>query len=437
MEWYTFLGFFIVALLGLLVLKVPVAWAMLGVGMVGAVVAFGEFGAATHMVGLSVIQAVNSFVFTAIPLFMLMGEILFRSQVAQEALDEISKVLGRLPGRLAMVSVGGGAMFGLLSGSTLANTALFGSTLLPEMRKRGYSEKLAVGSILAAGGLAMILPPSALAILWGAVARVPIGPLLIAGVIPGLIMAIGYTVIVLVWVKRFGGAPAEELPPPRALGEVLRSGFRRAFAPGLLIAVVLGLIFFGLATPTESAAVGVVAAALIALAQRRLNARILFAAAKGTVRTTAMIFFILVGSNLFGQLMSFTGATGGIVGALTGGIANQWLMLLIIMALLLVLGIFIDQASIMLVTAPLLMPIAAAMGWNPIWFSILVLINLQIANTTPPFGMSLFVMRGVAPDIPTTTLYRSVLPWMTSDVIVIVLVAVFPVLALWLPGFMG
>lgn len=437
MEWYTFLGFFIVALLGLLVLKVPVAWAMLGVGMVGAVVAFGEFNAATHMVGLSVIQAVNSFVFTAIPLFMLMGEILFRSQVAQEALDEISKVLGRLPGRLAMVSVGGGAMFGLLSGSTLANTALFGSTLLPEMRKRGYDERLAVGSILAAGGLAMILPPSALAILWGAVARVPIGPLLIAGVIPGLLMAVGYTVIVLMWVKRYGGAPEEDLPPARSMGEVLRSGVKRALAPGLLIAVVLGLIFFGLATPTESAAVGVVAAALIALVQGRLNARILFAAGRGTVRTTAMIFFILVGSNLFGQLMSFTGATGGIVRTLTEGVGNQWAMLVIIMLLLLVLGVFIDQASIMLVTAPLLMPIASAMGWNPIWFSILVLINLQIANTTPPFGMSLFVMRGVAPDIPTTTLYRSVLPWMTSDLVVILLVAIFPALAIWLPGFMS
>ena len=184
-----------------------------------------------------------------------MGEVLFRSRIAQDALDEISLVLGRLPGRLAMVTVGGGAMFGLLSGSTLANTALFGKTVLPDMRARGYDERLAVGSVLASGGLAMILPPSALAILWGAIAGVPIGPLLIAGVVPGILMAAGYAVIVVVKSAR-GGAPPDDRPPRRSMAHVLSAGTRRALAPGLIIAVVLGGIFFGFATPTEAAALG-------------------------------------------------------------------------------------------------------------------------------------------------------------------------------------
>jgi tripartite ATP-independent transporter DctM subunit len=435
--WWVFLAWFLAILLTLLLLRVPVAFAMLGVGMAGAVYSFGGVESGLQQVALSVQASISSFVFTPIPLFILMGELLFRTRVAQDALDEIGRWLGRLPGSLAMVSVGAGAMFGLLSGSTLANTALFGSTLLPEMKQRGYSEKLAVGSILASGGLAMILPPSALAILWGAIAGVPIGPLLIAGVIPGLLMAVGYAAIVIYWSVARNGAPRTSAATRRGLREAIAAGCRYTLPLGLIVVVVLGLIFFGIATPTESAAVGALAALAMGLAYGRLTRAVLAEAAIGAARTTAVIFLILLGSTLYSQLMSFSGATRGLIAAVTGSISSEWLLLALIMLVLLVLGAIIDQVSIMLVTAPLFMPIVETVGWDPVWFSVLVLINLQIANTTPPFGMSLFVMKGVSPNTPITTVYASALPWIGSDLVVILLVATFPWLAVGLPALMG
>ncbi|OYO01348.1 TRAP transporter large permease [Enemella evansiae] len=435
MEWYAFLGAFLLCLIALLALRVPVAFAMLGVGIAGAVLSYGTVNAALRQVGLSVLSSVDSFVFTAIPLFILMGELLFQSGIAQRALAEISRALGRLPGRLAMVSVGGGALFGLLSGSTLANTALFGRTLLPQMRARHYDEKLAMGSILASGGLAMILPPSAFAILWGGIAGVPIGPLLIAGILPGLLMAIGYAVIVVIWSRRTNADP--ERPPRRSLRTWAGDGVRDALAPGLIIVAVLGMIFFGIATPTESAAIGAVLALLLGLGLRKLNLRRIFDALVGTVQTTALIFLIVLGSNLYGQLMSFNGATQGLVRAVTSNITSGAVLLLVIMLVVLVLGAFIDQVSIMMVTAPLFMPLVQSFGWDPVWFSVLLMINLQIANTTPPFGMSLFVMKGVSPQTPLTTLYKAALPWIGSDLVVMLLIAAVPSVALLLPRLMG
>lgn len=436
LPWYVFLGSFLIVLIVLLLLRVPVAFAMLGTGMLGAVVTYGSVSGALNQVGLSILSSVTTFTFTAIPLFILMGELMFRSQVAQEALEEMATAMRRMPGRLAMVAVGGGATFGLLSGSTLANTALFGRTLLPDMEKRGYDPRLAVGSILAAGGLAMILPPSALAILWGGVAQVPIGPLLIAGIVPGLMMTVGYVVIVWLWSRR-GGDGTAEVFERRTFAEALISIARRAIAPGIIVIAVLGTIFFGIATPTEAAAIGALASLVLGVVSRKLTWRGLYDACVGTVRTTTMIFAIVLGSTLYAQLMSFSGATSGLVDAVTGAVTGTAMMLLVIMLVLLLLGAFIDQVSIMLVTAPLFMPIVTTFGWDPVWFSILLLINLQIANTTPPFGMSLFVMKGVAPHLTMSTLYRSVLPWIASDLVVIAILAVFPSLVLFLPGLMS
>lgn len=435
MDWVIFLVAFMGALLLLLFLRIPVAFAMLGVGLVGALFSYGRIEAALAQVGLSVLGSVDSFVFTAIPLFVFMGELLFRGRVAQEALAEIARVLGRLPGQLAMVSVGGGTLFGVLSGSTLANTALFGKTLLPQMQERGYDDRLSMGSILASGGLAMVLPPSAFAILWGGIAEVPIGPLLVAGIIPGLLMATSYAIIVIIWAKR-GGAGETVLPPRRSLGQVLADGFRYALPPAFLVVLVLGIIFFGLATPTEAAAIGAIGTVLLNVVLRRITFDGIMRSAVAALQTTAMIFMIVLGSNLYSQLMSFNGATRGLVEAVTGVITSGAVMLLVIMVIVLVLGAFIDQVSIMLVSAPLFMPIVAHFEWDPVWFSILLMMNLQIANTTPPFGMSLFVMKGVAPATPMTTLYKAALPWIGTDLVIMLLIAVFPAIALTIPNLM-
>ncbi|RLY93821.1 TRAP transporter large permease [Kocuria tytonicola] len=434
MEWYVFLILFMLGLAVVMLIRVPVGFAMLGLGALAAVFAFGSVEAASRLVGLSLISSVNSFTFSAIPLFILMGEVLFRSRIAHDALDEISLLLRRVPGRLPMVAVAGGGAFGLLSGSTLANTALFGRTLWPQMRDEGYNEKLAVGSILGSGGLAMILPPSALAILWGGIAQIPIGPLLIAGIVPGLLMAVGYAVVVLAWSARTGRVG--EMPSARTLGAALRSGLRHLWAPGVIALFVLGLIFTGVATPTETAALGTALAVVLTVVLGRFRWRDLRASAVGTVRTSAAIFFLVLGSTLYSQLMAYMGATQGLVKWSTGLVSNGLMMLALIMVLLIVLGAFIDQASIMLVTAPLLMPIVSAFGWDPLWFSILVLIILQIGNTSPPFGMSLFVMKGVAPELSMGTIYKAALPWIGSDIAVVLVLVGFPALVTFLPALM-
>lgn len=436
MEWFIFLPLFLLALVVVLLLRIPVAFGMFAVGIVSAFMIFGSFSAVSKLVGLSVFSSVNSFTFSAIPLFILMGEVLFRSNIAQKALAEISVLMRGVPGRLPMVAVAGGGAFGLLSGSSLANTALFSRTLLPQMREAGYRRDLATGSILASSGLAMVLPPTALGILWGGIAQVPIGPLLMAGIIPGLLMAVGYVAIVL-WRSRGANDVRVEDNGRRPASEVINGFVTKLLVPGLLAFTILALIFFGIATPTESAALGATASVVVAIVIARLKPRELWQAAVASVRTTTTIFFLVMASTLYSQIMAYMGATEGLVNWLTGSVTNAILMMVIIIILLVILSAFIDQASIMMITAPLLMPIAAQFDWNTIWFSIIVLVTLQIGNISPPFGMSLFVMKSSAPWIPMAALYRAAIPWIISDLVVVVLLAIFPWLVLAVPSLMG
>lgn len=433
MEWFIFLPLFILALVIVLLLRIPVAVGMFATGIVSALLIFGNISAVSKLVGLSVLSSVNSFTFSAIPLFILMGEILFRSRLAQEALAEISLLMRRIPGSLPMVAVAGGGAFGLLSGSSLANTALFSRTLLPQMRDAGYPRDLAAGSILASTGLAMVLPPTALGILWGGIAQVPIGPLLMAGIIPGAIMALGYVIIVL-WKSR--GGKGKHAFKPRSAAEIFSGFVKRLLVLGVLAFAVLGLIFFGVATPTESAALGATASIIVAAVIAKLKPRQLWEAAVAAVRTTTTIFFLVMASTLYSQIMAYMGATEGLVDWLTGSVTNAALMMIIIIILLVILSAFIDQASIMMITAPLLMPIAADFGWNTIWFSMIVLVTLQIGNISPPFGMSLFVMKSAAPWMPMSGLYRAAFPWIVSDLIVVAILALFPWLVLLIPNLM-
>jgi tripartite ATP-independent transporter DctM subunit len=436
MEWWVFMLLFLAALFFLLMLRVPVAIGLLAVGMAAAVWQFGGFDRGMDQVARSAYSSVSSFTLAPIPLFILMGEVLFQGGVAKDAINVLNRQLGRVPGRLAVLSTLGGGLFGLLSGSTLANTALFGSTLLPEMTERGYSRKLGMGSILASGGLAMIIPPSALAVLWGAIAQVPIGPLLIAGIVPGALMTLGYLTIVIVYAKR-GLAPdtSDEETQHVTVRQRLSDVFRYVLPLGTIIIAVLGLIFLGWATPTESAATGALMAMILVAFYGRLSWQVVLETFRRTIGTTTMIFFILVGSTLYSQVMSFSGATGGFVEAMTSESLNWLVTLLLMQLVLLVLGLFLDQASIMLVTLPLFMPVVQAQGWDPIWFGIIMLINLQIAGTTPPFGLNLFVMKGVVGDkVEMREIYASAIPYLGSDVAVMALLIAVPSIVTFLPN---
>jgi tripartite ATP-independent transporter DctM subunit len=437
-NWAVLLSIFFGLLMLLLFLRVPVAYALLTINFGAAAYLFGIEAGLRQLV-LSLQASLTNFSLLPILLFVIMGEVLFRSGVVDRTLGILDQALRRLPARLAILSTIFSGFLGLLSGSTLANTAMLGRTLLPTMVKQGYSLRLGMGSIIAGGGLAMIIPPSALAVVWGATAGVPIGPLLIAGILPGALMMVHYGVISTVWARAFAGAPRQEEQPVRVPLPVLAGDILKYMLPlTSIIVVILGTMFSGLGTPTEAAALGAVASFVLVAGYRKLNLTLVKEALEGTLRVTTMIFFILGASTLYSQVMSFSGATSGLVNSFLKLADSPMITMAIMLVIVLIMGCFLDQIAIMLVTLPFFMPVVDALHWDPIWFGILMLIAIQIGLMTPPFGLGLFVMKGVAPEgTRLSDCYIAAFPYVLGDCLAITIIIIFPGIATWLPGLMS
>jgi len=315
----------------------------------------------------------------------------------------------------------------------MASTALLGSLMVPEMARRGYSRVMSIGPILGVGGLAMLIPPSALAVLLGTLARIDVGQLLIAGVVPGLILAGLYALLILVLVRLAPHlAPAYEVAPVPLLTR-LRFLVTEILPMGLVVFLVVGLILLGWATPSEAAAFGAVGVLMLAAAFRCLTFAALVRSVTGALKVTVMAFMIVLGSATFSQILAFSGASSGMLAFATGFDASPLAMLLVMFGVLLVLGMFMDQLSMMLITVPIFFPRAQTFGFDLIWFGVIVLLALEISFTTPPFGLLLFVMRGVAP--PGTTMadiYTSALPFMACALLLVALLIWEPRLVLFL-----
>jgi tripartite ATP-independent transporter DctM subunit len=436
MAWYEILGLLIGLLLVFMALGLPVVFAFFAVNLVGAFVFMGGDKGMLQLMR-NAADAVQSFALLPIPLFIFMGEVMFHTGVAARAIDAVDRLIARVPGRLSLVAITGGTLFASLSGSTIANTAMLCSTLLPDMTRRGYHPSIAVGPIVAVGGLAMLIPPSALAVLLGSVARIPIGELLVASIIPALILAalfFGYVIL------RCRLDPS--LAPPY---EVAEYSWRERLMPFALyvvpllgiFVVVVGSIIGGFATPTESAALGAAAALAAAAVYRRLSWENFVISVRETLRLTVMTLFIICGSITFSQILAFTQASSGLSALVTGAGLSPFWVLLGMLGILLVLGCFMDQVSMMMITAPLFMPVAEALGLEIVWFGVLMLMVLEISLATPPFGLLLFVARGAAPQIPMGAIMRSVAPFIAIALGVVGLLIAFPQLALWLPRLMA
>lgn len=433
MDWPAAIALLFAVLLAGLVSGLPVAFVFMAINIAGLFLLLGSAG--LELLAGSAFGAVANFSLIPIPLFILMGELLMRSGVAGTTIDAADQWIGRVPGRLSLVAVGGSVMWGALSGSSMATTAVFGSTMMPEMERRGYKPPMSVAPILAAGGLDVLIPPSALGVLLGALAKISIAGILIGAIVPGLILA-------LVYVFYFWGRAVlqPQLAPPYAappapLRARLRTLVHLVPLAGL-VAVVTGLMFFGVATPSEAAALGAVASLLLVLAYRKLTWTALRASLLATVATTAMVFLILVGSSAYSQLMAISGAAAGFVGFVTGLKLSPVAMVIGMQIVIFILGCFIDTISIMMITLPIFMPVVTAMKIDPIWFAVLFLINLELAGITPPFGVQLFVMKGVRPQLGMGEIYRAALPIVILQLCVIALVIAFPALTSWLPGLM-
>ena len=395
------------------------------------------WGGATGLSQLmySIFSSVSTFVLLPVPLFVLMGELLFHSGIFINALDTLDKWMGRLPGRLCILSVAGGTVFSTLSGSSMGTSAMLGSLLLPDMEKRGYHKTLAIGSCMS-GALAMVIPPSALAVVLGSLMQISIGKILIAGILPGFLMAALY---VLYIVGRCVLQPklAPDYAPQRVPWSEKLLSFGKNVAPfGAIVFVVTGLIFAGIAGPTESAALGVVATALVIAAYRRLTWEVIRKSVESTLRISVMMFMILTGSTAFSQILAFTGASRGLVEFVLSFSMPGMVVIMVMQGLMIVLGAFMEPVSIMMITLPIFLPIVKITGFDPVWFGLLTLINMEIGMKTPPFGLCLFVMKGVArPGTTMADIYRSAAPFVFLDMLAMVVIMWFPQIALVLTRY--
>jgi tripartite ATP-independent transporter DctM subunit len=435
LDWSIYLIILLVLILFMFALGMPVAFGFLFANIVG-LAAFTGGVKAWSLIISSAFDSLRNFTYWAIPLYLLMGEVLSRGGAISRGLAAVSDWAGRVPGRLGVVSIINGAVFGAMSGSTLASTALLSQPLSPEMRKYGYSTSMIAGSILAGGCLDLIIPPSNFVIVIGALANESTAKLLIAGIIPGLILAslfVGYFIL-MAW-RNPDLAPPYTLPK-RPLSKRLMETVH-VLPVACIIFVSIFTILLGVCTPTEAAALGTLCALILAAGYRKLNFTLLRESALSVTRASAMIFMIIVGSSSFSQFMAVTGATKGLVSIVVNLDLSPVLINIIMQIIVLILGCFIEPISIMMISIPIFMPVARVLGFDPIWFLTILLINLMLGGLTPPFGLQLFVYKGCDPQAKMEEIYRSAMPIILLTLLGVVVVWVFPSLITWLPGLMG
>jgi tripartite ATP-independent transporter DctM subunit len=432
--WAGALALMLGLLCGLMALGLPVAFAFFSVNIVGALIFLGG-GPGLSQLARNAMASITTFTLVPIPLFILMGEILFHTGLARRAIDAVERLIARVPGRLSIVSVIGGTIFSSLSGSTIANTAVLGSVLLPDMLRRGYHPSIAMGPIMATGSIAMLIPPSALAVLLGSLAGISISRLLIAGIVPGLLMSLLFLGYVI---GRCALRP--ELAPAYAVARLTLWARWRPFlvhvVPLLgIFVVVIGSLLMGFATPTESAALGCVASLIAAAAYRQLTLAGLVKALRETAKISVMILFIIVASVTFSQILAFSGATSGLLRAIEQLGATPLVILIAMLLILLFLGAFMDQVSMIMITLPFFIPLARAHAIDLLWLGVLILITMEISFTTPPFGLLIYVMKGVAPpEITLRQIFVAAAPFIVLELIVLALIVLVPGLATWLPA---
>jgi tripartite ATP-independent transporter DctM subunit len=421
----------------LLFLGLPVAFTFLAVNLVGAAL---WMGGEAGLVQLSrnAVSSVASFALTPIPLFVLMGEVLFHTGLAVKVIDGIERLVRQVPGRLAVVAVVAGTVFSAISGSTIATTAMLGSLMAPVMIARGYHPTMATGPIMAIGAVDMLIPPSALTVLLGSLSGISISKLLVGGITPGLILSVlfvAYIVVRATLDPRL--APATQVETFRGW-EKVRPFVQYVIPLVSIFGLVVASMTAGWATPTESAAIGAFATVALACAYGALTRRNLLAALRGTMAISGMILFIIVGATTFSQILSFSGASNGLVSSITGQGLSPAAIIAAMMLVLILLGVFVDQVSMMLITLPIFMPIVQQLGVDPVWFGILFLICMQLGLLLPPHGLLLMTMKSVAPpQVTMAHIYRAVVPYVVFSLVVLVVIFLFPAVATWLPSKIG
>lgn len=404
----------------------PVAFVFGGLALLFGVVAVGPDLFA--FMPFRIMSIMQNTVLMAVPLFIFMGIVLQKTKLAEQLLESMGRLFGGLPGGLAMSTVFVGALLAASTGVVGASVVAMGLISLPVMLAHGYDKKLACGTICASGTLGQIVPPSIILIILGDVLGLPVGDLFKAAVLPGAVLIglyLAYIIVLALW-KPTLAPPMERTNDDSRSQEVVKA-LIAIIPPLALIGVVLGSIFTGIATPTESAALGGVGALLLAIAYRQFSFNLMWQSAQDTVKVTAMVFAILIGATAFSMTFSYTGGDYILEEFLLSLPGEKWGFLIFAMLVIMILGFFIDFVEISFIIVPILAPVAEALGINMLWFAILIAMNLQTSFLTPPFGFSLFYLKGVSPpSVRTTDIYRGVLPFIAIQIAVLALIFIFP-----------
>ena len=426
-----FIGFLVV--IALLLVRTPIGVALGLVGLGGLALLLSP-EAALIKAGVITFNTISRYELGVLPLFLFMAHILFSAGVSSLIFDAAAKFMGHKRGGLAIASVAGCAGFGAISGSSLATAATMGLVALPEMRKAGYSPTLAAGALAAGGTLGSLVPPSAALIVFGVIAEQSIRSLFMAGVVPALTQALSYMAVIWL-VCRFN--PALGPARPRAPWAARMRALLAISDIVIVVIAVLAGIMIGWFTPTEAASVGSVGALVIAGFRRKLSRAMLAEAFRQTLRTSGMIYVVIIGALVFSAFVSatdFSGLISSLVDKTPGGALGA----ILVMALtLLLIGTFLDGMGTMLLTTPIFLPIIESHGLSPIWFGIFLVRTMEIGLIHPPVGMNLYVIHGIARDISVMTIFKGVIPFLLADLLHLTVLILFPVVVLWLPSMMG
>lgn len=425
-----FIGFGIALLL--IAFGFPVAVAMAIVGVAGFWLLNGWVGA-SFILGSSPFESIFPYSLSVVPLFVMMGVFAARAGLSRSLFDMVNSFLGHVRGGLAVTAVGASAIFGAICGSSLATVATMGRVAIPEMKRHGYDGSLASASIAAGGTLGVLIPPSILLVIYGILTQTSIGQLFIGAIIPGIIGAVLYGLAIVIRVRI-----TPELAPlaPKSGWKIRLLALRRVWSVALLFTLVIGGIYLGWFSPTEAAAVGAVGAFILAVFSGELNRPALWDAVKETAGLTGMIFFILIGASLFNYFLETTGLPMALIQGIESSGLGPLAVLILIMVFYIVLGCFMDAMSMILLTVPFLAPVAASLGFDMVWFGILVVTVAEIGLITPPIGMNLFVVQATHPELTQRIVVRGIGPFIVADLVRLAVLIALPVLTLWLPSKM-
>lgn len=433
MEWQGYAALLVCLLATAMLLG---QWTALALGAVGTLMLFlvrGEVGLLT--INSVIWNTANSYILIAAPMFLLMGEVILRSGISSRFYRGVAALVGRTPGGLLHANILACAIFSCISGSSVATAAAVGTVAIPEMTERGYQPRLVFGSLAAGGTLGILIPPSIIMILYAALVEESVAELFMAGFIPGLAMSALFMLYIAlrVWTKPEVAPPADLVRMP--WGERLRLGVHVAPIV-LLLAAVLATIYLGVATPTEAAVLGALGAIVLAWAYGGLGWATFGAALMATVRTTCMVLFIIVGAQILSNALSYAGVSRGISEWVVGMELSWWFLLLALVILYLFLGCFVDGVSMIYITLPVLYPVVIQTGFDPIWFGVVLTILIELGQITPPVGLNLFTIHGISGGAAFSEVVKGSIPFVIIMLATIVLLAVFPQLALWLPSTM-